>query len=132
MKKNLWIIIAVVSACLFAFTGCKKDKDDSSPNASKSKIVGKWYYDRSIERDKDDNETDTEVFTDGEYLMFNEDGTAYDSFDGDYASWRVSDNQLILTVAGDQAVLEIKKLTNNQLVLYHNSSESEGTLYLKR
>lgn len=124
MKKLLFIALLLM-ACTFAFTGCKKSGENPS-SVSKSQITGKWFYVKIVEGD------DTETFTDGEYIDFNESGTAYDSMDNDNGQWSLSGNKLTITANNRTDVATVDKITNSELVISSTDDDEKRTLYLKR
>jgi hypothetical protein len=128
MKKLLFILLLLL-ACSFAFTGCSKKNDgdgSSSGSVSKSKLVGKWLYVKSVE------DGDTDTFTDGEYVQFNDDGTAYDSVDNDNATWTLSGNKLTMISNDQTSVANVDKLTSSELVLSITDEDGHRTAYFKK
>ncbi len=124
MKKLLFILL-LLTACTLAFTGCKKSGENPS-SVSKSQITGKWFYVKIIE------DGDTETFTDGEYINFNENGTAYDSMDNDNGQWSLSGNKLTIVSNNETNVATVDKITNSELVISSTDDDKKRTLYLKR
>jgi hypothetical protein len=127
MKKLLLITLLLIGSSV-AFTGCSKKSDDgsSSGSVSKSKLVGKWLYVKFVE------DGDTENFTDGEYLQFNEDGTAYDSMDDDNGQWSLSGNKLTIISNNQTNVATVEKLTSSELVLSTTDADGKRTAYFKK
>ncbi|MCO5936712.1 lipocalin family protein [Mucilaginibacter sp. RB4R14] len=124
MKKLLFILL-LLSAFTLAFTGCKKSGENPS-SVSKSQITGKWFYVKIIE------DGDTETFTDGEYINFNENGTAYDSMDNDNGQWSLSGNKLTIVSNNQTNVANIDKITNSELVISSTDDDKKRTLCLKK
>ncbi|MEB0263309.1 MULTISPECIES: lipocalin family protein [unclassified Mucilaginibacter] len=124
MKKLLFIAL-LLTACTLAFTGCKKSSENPS-SVSKSQITGKWFYVKIVE------DGDTETFTDGEYIDFNENGTANDSMDNDNGQWSLSGNKLTIVSNNQTHVATVDKITNNELVISSTDHDKKRTLYLKR
>ena len=128
MKKLLLITLLFIGSTV-AFTGCSKKSDDdssSSGSVSKSKLVGKWLYVKFVENG------DTENFTDGEYLQFNADGTAYDSMDDDNAQWSLSGNKLTIISNNQTNVATVEKVTSSELVLSTTDADGKRTAYFKK
>jgi hypothetical protein len=127
MKKLLLITLLLIGSSV-AFTGCSKKSDDGSSSGSvaKSKLVGKWLYVKFVE------DGDTENFTDGEYLQFNEDGTAYDSMDDDNGQWSLSGNKLTIISNNQTNVATVEKLTSSELVLSTTDADGKRTAYFKK
>ena len=128
MKKLLLITLLLIGSSV-AFTGCSKKSDDdssSSGSVSKSKLVGKWLYVKFVENG------DTENFTDGEYLQFNADGTAYDSMDDDNAQWSLSGNKLTIISNNQTNVATVEKVTSSELVLSTTDADGKRTAYFKK
>ena len=123
--KKLLLIVLLITACTVAFTGCKKSGENPS-SVSKSEITGKWFYVKIVE------DGDTDTFSDGEYLQFNEDGTAYDSMDNDNAKWSLSGNKLTIISNGETNVANVDKITSSELVLSVTDDDGHRTAYFKR
>lgn len=128
MKKLLLIALLLIGSSV-AFTGCSKKNDDGSPSSgsvSKAKLIGKWLYVKFIE------DGYTENFTDGEYFQLNEDGTAYDSMDDDYAQWSLSGSKITFTVEGKSYVATVEKLTGSEFVMSTNDNGEVRTAYFRK
>ncbi|MES2267670.1 MAG: lipocalin family protein [Bacteroidota bacterium] len=123
--KKLLFIATLLFACTVGFTGCKKSGENPS-SVSKSQITGKWLYVKIVE------DGDTESFDDGEYIQFNEDGTAYDSMDNDNARWSLSGNKLSITNDGETYAANVDKITNSELVLSVTDDDGHRKVYFKR
>ena len=105
----------------------KKNSDGSDPaSISKSKLVGKWLYVKFVE------DGDTETFSNGEYFQLNENGTAYDSMDGDNAQWSLSGNKITFIVDGEPNIATIEKLTSSELIMSTNDEGEISTAYFKK
>jgi hypothetical protein len=124
MKKLLFIML-ILTAGTFALTGCKKS-GENPPSVSEGQIVGKWSYVKIVE------DGDTDTFTDGEYIEFKADGTAYDSMDDDNAQWSVSGNNLTVISNNQTNVAQIQKLTKTEMVLYYKGADYTSTAYFKK
>lgn len=127
MKKLLFITLLLITS-LFTFTGCsKKNGDGSDPGSiSKSKLVGKWLYVKFVENG------DTETFSNGEYFHLNENGTAYDSMDGNNAQWTLSGNKITFIVDGEPNIATVEKLTSSELIMSTNDEGEISTAYFKK
>ncbi|RFZ92594.1 hypothetical protein D0C36_14350 [Mucilaginibacter conchicola] len=132
-KLSLKTYIVLLLSVL-AFAGCSKKKTDgdSPSSVDKAKIVGKWYYVTTVEKDKEDGSVDTDTWTNGEYVMFNSDGTLFDSDDNETGTYSISGNKITLSGSGQTNVAEVKKLTSSQLILYYNGAEYESTVTFRR
>ena len=123
--KKLFIMLMVITSAI-SITGCKKSGD--SP--SESNITGKWLYVKVV--DVEDGDTDTETFSDGEYVTFDKDGSAFNSLSNQTAQWSLSGNKLSLDYGTDTEVAEVKKISGSELVLFYQESGYTSTIYFKR
>jgi hypothetical protein len=133
-------LLAALVLILFSY-GCKKDED--KPATVKEKVVGKWTFEKIDYVDFINGERDeySEPALPGDYFDFRSDGkmTVHIDGDEDEGTWSlVNDNkiQLSATDITDQITLDIKTLTNSNLVLYGKETDGsnyfEYTLYLKK
>lgn len=133
MKKLQNVKIAICTMFIMvltagAFTACKKDKG-GSVDIKTSNLVGKWHYvtffDNGVEHR---NEFDSDY-----YILLNADGTAYDSDDDDYGTWKLSGSAIVFTNRfGRSASAQIAKLTTKELVLSTKDGTDELVIHYKR
>jgi len=128
MKKLLFIVLLLTAGSLL-FTGCKKSGESPS-DVSESKLTGKWLYVKVV--DVEDGDTDTETFSNGEYVTFNKDGSAFNSESNETAQWSLSGNKLSLNYGNETEVAEVKKITGSELVLFYQEGGYTSTIYFKR
>lgn len=130
--KKLFLIVAAMFA-VASFSACS---DDDDKDAS---IVGTWRHTREVGYEiynGDKHEFDSTCSEANHGLIFNEDGTGKDTFDGgaDNFTYTVNGKTLKIKYDGDDgwAEITINELTNSSLVLYEHGEQEETTNYYTR
>lgn len=130
MKK---ITLLTLIVALFTITGCKKDKDNDKENSSS--IQGRWLatslveisYENGVEEGRDDDTSDNL------WVEFKADGTGMSQTDRDGQSsftYTIKNNELVIKFEDETDKYQIKSLTNSDLHLYQEESEtSDGVVY---
>ena len=129
MKNYKIALLLLLTA--FAFTGCKKDKDDNA-----QLILGKWKIQSVVETNYVNGVLDgtPETYTDDNYtLEFFADGKVklVDNSYSESNTYKIDGNTLTVTnLTGKTNAIQISKLTKTELSLTSEDSEvSEGKTY---
>ncbi|NRF40732.1 hypothetical protein [Pedobacter foliorum] len=125
MMKKITLFTLIVA--LFTITGCKKDKENGKENSNT--IVGKWIsssiweitYKNGKEINRDDDTQDNLM------VEFKSDGTGVSQIDGESSNftYTLKDGKLIFKTEGEFDEYKIKSLTNSEIELYQEESETE-------
>lgn len=128
--KKLTLLTLIVA--LFTITGCKKDKEKGKENPNA--IVGKWIatsiweisYENGKEVARDDDSQENLL------IEFKSDGTGTSQTEGESATftYTIKDGILSYKIEDEVDQYKIISLTNSELELHHEESETiEGVVY---
>lgn len=143
MKKYALSFITLFTMCLaFSLTSCGDDEEDGGGNASSSMLIGKWVLVKEdgydiYKGEKDYFESTYKVSEESEIYEFKKNGTVrcYGYYVNGYGDkvkafdhageWILEGNTLtsIDTKYGEEASVEIKKLTDSQLVFVYDEKD---------
>jgi len=125
MTKKITLLALIVA--LFTVTSCKKDKENDRENSNT--IVGRWIASSILEitykngkEIRRDNDTQDNLM-----VEFKPDGTGASQRDDESANFTYThkDGELIFKTEGEFDRYKIKSLTNSELELYQEESETE-------
>lgn len=143
MKKYVLSFITLFAMCLaFSLTSCGNDDEEGGGNASSSKLIGKWVLVKEegyeiYKGEKDYFESTYKVSEESEVYEFKKNGTVrnYGYYIDEYGD-KVKDFDIsgewildgsMLTVVdsddGEEGSVEIKKLTDSQLVFVYDEKD---------
>lgn len=136
--KNFKVVLFAVIAAGFSLTSCNKDDG----NDDKASINGKWFYSQEgigsngqeVLVDYTDHEAncskdfveflDNSVFKDTDFYNSSCDN------DTETSQWSLNDNNLTIGTGGDQVVVEVVNLSNDELKIRSVSEAVNGqTVY---
>lgn len=131
--KNLKFLALLFISLSVGLTSCKKDDD------KKGNIVGKWFLKSEVNKmyinGQQQGEADIETdFGTSDYVEFKSDGKGVYSEEGDTDDFTYQINndatELTIVIDGETEKQKISKLTDSELVLLNESSETmQGTTF---
>ncbi|WP_214227672.1 lipocalin family protein [Pedobacter sp. B4-66] len=131
MMKKFTLFILIVA--IFTITGCKKDQENDKENPNT--IVARWIASSILEitykngkEIRRDNDTQNNLM-----VEFKSDGTGTSQRDDESANftYTLKDGKLIFKTEGEFDEYKIKSLTNSELELYQEESETEDGMDYK-
>ncbi|MEP7257746.1 MAG: lipocalin family protein [Flavitalea sp.] len=134
IKKVPSILMMITLGAAIFITSCSKKTELTT----QQKVVGKWNLDAAIGAYTVMGEVsrDTTLFSHGEYIQFNADGTLETQEDDDSTAgkWTITNEKLVVTETGSidyPGGFTITELSGNKLELYYTQTQGETSLEQK-
>lgn len=126
------LMMAVVCVGL---SSCSKDDDEKI--GSTDDLVGKWQltWTKGWEVDSDGSRYEWDEADDGQFFIFNNDGTGYETennVDKYPYTWKLNGNKLTLTYDGYEDIYQVENLNKSTLKMTISDEEESDTSTYKK